>query len=177
MRVAAIQMNSGDGCRREPRDWPTDLLGRRCSGRGELAVLPENFALMPRRGRDKAAHAERPGEGRPIQEFLSAAISTATRALDRRRQYAARVTGGRGTGIRRLPGRTTTAARGKAIYRKIHLFDVDLVGQQASHIVSPRSMYPGDEAECASTTPDSGRIGLTICYDLRFPELYRRTRR
>jgi predicted amidohydrolase len=57
-----------------------------------------------------------------------------------------------------------------AHYRKIHLFDVDLADgtsfQESAHIA------PGDEVVVAATP--LGRIGLSICYDLRFPELYRR---
>ena len=66
----------------------------------KLAVLPENFALMPERGRDKAAHAEQPGEG-PIQAFLHER-GARTRALDHRRQYPDCVTGSRSR-FRRLP--------------------------------------------------------------------------
>jgi nitrilase len=58
----------------------------------------------------------------------------------------------------------------QATYRKIHLFDVDLVDEQESYRES-RSMVPGDEAVTVETP--SGCIGLTICYDLRFPELFR----
>ena len=58
----------------------------------------------------------------------------------------------------------------QAIYNKIHLFDVDLVDKQESYRES-RSMYPGDEIVTVDTP--CGRVGLTICYDLRFPELFR----
>jgi nitrilase len=58
----------------------------------------------------------------------------------------------------------------EAVYRKIHLFDVDLVDKQESYRES-RSMYPGDELVTVDTP--CGRIGLTICYDVRFPEMFR----
>ena len=58
----------------------------------------------------------------------------------------------------------------QAIYRKIHLFDVDLVDKQESYRES-RSMYPGEDVVTVDTP--CGRIGLTICYDVRFPELFR----
>lgn len=56
-----------------------------------------------------------------------------------------------------------------AVYRKIHLFDVEIEG----HVVSKESSrnLPGDRAVVADT--EIGRLGLSICYDLRFPELYR----
>ena len=59
----------------------------------------------------------------------------------------------------------------RALYRKIHLFDVDLLDKGESYRES-NSMYPGDDV-VALDTP-AGRLGLTICYDLRFPELFRR---
>ncbi len=57
----------------------------------------------------------------------------------------------------------------RATYRKIHLFDVSIAGQFHAH-ESARNL-PGDRVVTADT--DFGRIGMSICYDLRFPELYR----
>jgi predicted amidohydrolase len=56
-----------------------------------------------------------------------------------------------------------------AFYRKIHLFDIDLPGME--HLKESRSVAPGDAVLVAQT--DFGALGLSICYDLRFPELYR----
>lgn len=56
-----------------------------------------------------------------------------------------------------------------ATYRKMHLFDVDVPGGLT--IKESDSIVPGDEVVCADTP--LGRIGMSICYDLRFPELYR----
>ena len=56
-----------------------------------------------------------------------------------------------------------------AVYRKIHLFDIDLPGME--HLKESRSVVPGDEVVTAPTA--LGTLGLSICYDLRFPELYR----
>ena len=56
------------------------------------------------------------------------------------------------------------------IYRKIHLFDVDLPGRVT--VKESESKLPGAETVCVGTT--AGAIGLSVCYDLRFPELYRR---
>ena len=61
--------------------------------------------------------------------------------------------------------------RMRACYRKIHLFDVKLPDSEEAYTES-WSMYPGEEA-VATDTP-IGRLGLTICYDVRFPELFRR---
>ncbi len=135
----------------------------------QLAVLPENFALMPERGKDKARYAEHPGEG-PLQEFLAEAA---------RRNGLWIVAGS-------MPLVSPAIAEGRvygacpvydangqpqALYRKIHLFDVDLVDKHESYRES-NSMYPGDEVVVVDSP--CGRIGLTICYDLRFPEMFRR---
>ena len=69
MRVAAIQMNSGADVTANLQ-LSDALLGDASADGCKLAVLPENFPLRPVMGRDKADHAERPGEG-PIQAFLA----------------------------------------------------------------------------------------------------------
>ena len=165
MRVAAIQMNSGADLGQN-LGLAGELLSDAARDGCVLAVLPENFALMPERGRDKSKHAEQPGEG-PIQDFLAEcaarhgmwviAGSMPLESPEPERVYGACV---------------VVDERGKtrAIYRKIHLFDVDLPDREESYRES-HSMYPGDEPMTVDTP--AGCVGLTICYDLRFPELYR----
>jgi predicted amidohydrolase len=167
MRVAAIQMNSGDDVAIN-LDLADKLLSDAAADGSVLAVLPENFALMPKRGRDKAKIAEEPGEG-PIQAFLSEAsqryglwIIAGSMPLVSPEIEAERVYGA-------CPVYSDDGEV-QAIYNKIHLFDVDLVDKQESYRES-RSMYPGDDTVTVDTP--CGRVGLTICYDLRFPELYR----
>jgi len=167
MRVAAIQMNSGPNVKAN-LDLADRLLGEAAADGCTLAVLPENFALMPERDKDKARYAEEPGAG-PIQAFLSAAAA----------KYSLWIV----CGSMPLVSPEITAERvygacpvydaegqAQALYRKIHLFDVDLVDQQESYRES-NSMYPGEDV-IAVDTP-AGRIGLSICYDLRFPEMFR----
>jgi len=167
MRAAAIQMNSGPdlGANLELADR---LLGEAAADGCVLAVLPENFALMPEQGKDKARHAEEPGDG-PIQAFLSGAAAN----------HGLCIVGGSmplvspGIADDRVYGACPVYDnKGKlqTLYRKIHLFDVDLVEKQESYRESD-SMYPGDEPIVVDTPV--GRIGLTICYDLRFPEMFR----
>ncbi len=60
--------------------------------------------------------------------------------------------------------------RQAACYRKIHLFDVKLPDRNEAYRES-RSMYPGEDLVTVDTP--IGRVGLSICYDLRFPEMYR----
>jgi nitrilase len=143
------------------------LLGDAADDGCILAVLPENFALMPTRGRDKAGHAEQPGDG-PIQDFLS----------DTAERHRIWIVAGSIPLVSPEAGRVHGACpvfnsdgENLGTYLKIHLFDVDLADSQQSYRES-RSMYPGD-MPVAIDTP-VGRLGVTICYDLRFPELYRR---
>lgn len=165
MRAATIQMNSGADVTANLK--LADMLLRDASADGcNLAVLPENFALMPVRARDKADHAEQPGEG-PIQAFLANAA----------RRHGIWIVGGSMPLASPDPQRVyggcpvvddTGCVR--ALYRKIHLFDVDLPDTNESYRES-HSMYPGDEPALVETP--YGKVGLTICYDLRFPELFR----
>ena len=165
MKVAAIQMNSGADVGRN-LELAAQLLGDAARDECALAVLPENFALMPARGRDKALHAERPGEG-PIQDFLRETAA----------QHGMWIIGGsmplESPEAERVYGACVVVDdRGeqKAIYRKIHLFDVDLPDSEESYRES-HSMYAGDDPTAVDTP--AGRVGLTVCYDVRFPELYR----
>ena len=168
MRVAAIQMNSGPNLA-DNLELAERLLAEAAADGCRLAALPENFALMPEHGRDKARHAEEAGDG-PIQAFLAEAsarhglwivagsMPMVSPAINEDRVYGAcPVYDGRGAM--------------RALYRKIHLFDVDLVDKGESYRES-HSMYPGDDVVAVDTP--AGRLGLTICYDLRFPELFRR---
>lgn len=168
MRVAAIQMNSGPDVSKN-LDLADRLIGEAAAEDCILVVLPENFALMPEHGTDKAKHAEQPGEG-PIQSFLGAAarrhgvwIVAGSMPLVSPEIAAERVYGACAV--------YDAAGEVRALYRKIHLFDVDLVDQKESYRES-NSMYPGDEVVAVDSP--CGRMGLTICYDLRFPELFRR---
>lgn len=164
-RVAAIQMSSKADV--EANLALADrLLGDAAADGCRMAVLPENFALMPARGRDKATHAEAVGDG-PIQAFLADAarrhgLWIVAGSIPLASDEAERVYGG--CVVLDDGGET------RAVYRKIHLFDVDLPDREESYRES-NSMVPGDELAVVDTP--AGRLGLTICYDLRFPEMYR----
>jgi nitrilase len=166
MRVAAIQMNSGVDVTRNLHVADC-LLGDAAADNCTLAVLPENFALMPEKSRDKARHAEVPGDG-PIQSFLAEAAARhnlwiIAGSMPLKSPEAERVFGA--CPVYDADGTLL------AIYRKIHLFDVKLPDCEESYQES-WSMYPGDDVVAVDTP--AGRAGLTICYDLRFPELFRR---
>ncbi len=167
MRVAAIQMSSAAAIAENLR-LADRLIAAAADDACQLAVLPENFALMPRRGRDKVALAEDCGDG-PIQSFLAetsrrygiwliaGSIPLRSVPVDERRVYGA------------CPVYDPNGDV-QAIYRKIHLFDVDLTQGQESYRES-RSTLAGEQVITVDTP--CGCVGLTICYDLRFPELYR----
>ena len=164
-KAAAIQMNSSAEVEQN-LERADKLLADAAGAGASLAVLPENFALMPSRSSAKTAIAETPGDG-PIQDFLAAAASRLglwiiagsipLKSPETARTYGACLV-------------IDDSGQRRDIYRKIHLFDVDLAGSGESYRES-RSMYPGDDPVAVKSP--FGIIGLTICYDLRFPELYR----
>ncbi len=164
-RIAALQMSSGSDVEANLAR-AGELIAEAAADGCVLAVLPENFALMPERARDKAKHAERPGAG-PIQTFLSDAakqndIWIVAGSMPLASPESERVYGA-------CPVYANDGTN-RGIYRKIHLFDVDLPDGGESYRES-HSMFPGDQPMTVDTV--IGTVGLTICYDLRFPELYR----
>ena len=132
-----------------------------------LAVLPENFSFMGVKERDKLAIAEPDGKG-PIQDFLAAT------ARELKLWIVA------GTVPLQVPGDTDKVyaaclvydAQGRraARYDKIHLFDVEVPGGERYR--ESATIAPGPITPVVVQTP-IGRLGLSVCYDLRFPELYR----
>jgi nitrilase len=165
VRVAALQMTSlaeVDG----NLQIAARLLGEAAAAGARIAVLPENFCFMGRRDADKRAVAERDGGG-PIQDFLSA----------RARELKLWIIAGT-TPLSETPGDRVAAAclvyddRGEraARYDKIHLFDVDIPGKDEKYRESS-NIAPGSRMQLVPTP--AGLLGLSVCYDMRFPELYR----
>ena len=143
------------------------LLERAHAQGAVLAALPENFAIMGRKEADKVAVAEIAGEG-PIQAFLG---HTA-------RELGMWIVGGT-IPLRdeAEPERVAAASlvfdergRNVARYDKIHLFDVDIPGREERYRESA-TVVPGVQP-MVTTTP-LGRLGMAVCYDVRFPELFR----
>ncbi|BAV33060.1 apolipoprotein acyltransferase [Sulfuricaulis limicola] len=164
-QLAAIQMTSG------PR-VPDNLeeAGRRIAAAAaagaRLVVLPENFALMPLDDADRLTAVEKDGSG-PIQEFLAAQA----------KQHRLWIAGGTIPLAANDPGKVRAAClvfndRGERVarYDKIHLFDVQLDNGETYRESS--RFEPGNEVVVVETP--YGKLGLAICYDLRFPELFRR---
>jgi deaminated glutathione amidase len=132
----------------------------------EIACLPENFSFIGLRDADKVQVAEVDGEGL-VQSFLS---KTA-------RDLKMWILGGtiviRGDGDSRVTNSSLlidAAGRRVARYDKIHLFDVTIPGRDEQYRESTH-VSAGREPVIADTPV--GRLGLSVCYDMRFPELYR----
>jgi nitrilase len=167
--VAAIQLNTSadlpanlETCRR--------LIGEAARAGAVLAALPENFAFMGRRETDKLAHAEADGAG-PIQDFLRnvarehgidliAGTVPLAVASDAGRVWAASLV-------------VSASGQRVARYDKIHLFDVDVDrGDRIERYRESATIAFGEPAYVVAPTA-AGPVGLSVCYDLRFPELFR----
>jgi deaminated glutathione amidase len=162
-RVAAVQMVSTHKVA-ENLAAAADLVARAAAQGAALVVLPEYFCIMGLNERDKLAVKETDGDG-PIQAFLAEAaarhgvwlvggsVPLATAAADKVRNSCL-VYGPRGERVAR--------------YDKMHLFGLDLGAERFDEA----NTIEAGEQPAAIDTP-YGRIALSICYDLRFPELYR----
>jgi deaminated glutathione amidase len=163
--VAAVQMCSTDDTA-ENLAAALALLREAAAGGARVVLLPENFALMARRDADRRALAEEDGAG-PVQDALARAA----------RELSVCVIAG-SLQLRNAPGERVSQAclvwdeRGERLarYDKIHLFDVDLP-ERGEHYRESAHMAPGRRVVTVDTP--AGRCGLSICYDIRFPELYR----
>ncbi len=164
MRVAVVQMTSTD-------DVAANLATARrfvamaAGGGAELVALPENFAFL-----------RREGESIPCAQDLDGEIVSTVRDLARHHRvwmlggtFPEATAGGdrvHNTSIAVAPDGEIAA-----LYRKIHLFDVDLSKQGGGVYRESDRVAPGEEL-VSFETPFGG-VGLSVCYDLRFPELYR----
>lgn len=164
-RVAAVQMASGPNFDANLLEAER-LLGQAAADGAQLAVLPENFAMMGMQDRDVLDYREDDGAG-PIQRFIA----------ERCRRHRLWIVAGTIPLRCEDPERMAAACmlyddRGERVarYDKIHLFDVTLVGSGESYNESA-TVRPGRAAVVAETP--FGRLGLAVCYDLRFPELFR----
>ena len=165
-RVAAIQMASGPNVRANLTE-AARLISRAVGAGAELIVLPENFAIMGMHEEDKVQIRETYGQG-PIQDFLA----------EQSLQHRAWIVGGTiplsakdGQHVRAACLLFDEQGNVKARYDKVHLFDVHLSESEETYDESTTT-EPGDTATVVDTP--FGRLGLAVCYDLRFPELFRR---
>lgn len=169
MKIAALQMVSGTSVAAN-LDAAARLLQQAQADGAELAVLPEYFCLLGQRDTDKLAVRERAGDG-PIQSMLA----------DTARRLGLWIVGGTlplavpdddtrvfNTSMAWAPDGTVVAR-----YDKIHLFAFDNGHERYDE---SRVIRAGAQPACFSLPSRDGhtwRVGLSVCYDLRFPELYR----
>ena len=163
--VAAIQMASGPNVQANLSEAERLIAEAVKAGAG-LVVLPENFALMGMSEGDVLKIQQEDGNG-PVQEFLASQA----------RLHGIWLVGG--TVPMRNPGSDKVSAacmlyddRGERVarYDKIHLFDVELEESGESYNESATFKHGSDIV--VVDTP-FGKLGLAVCYDLRFPELFR----
>lgn len=164
-KIAAIQMASGTNVSANLIEVSRQILSAAQAG-AKLIVLPENFAIMGLQDTDQVKIAENDGIG-PIQDFLSEqakknkvwliAGTIPLKSDNEDKIYAASlVYNDNGERVSR--------------YDKIHLFDVHLEATSETYKES-ETIDAGNQAIVVDTP--FGKIGLAICYDLRFPELFR----
>lgn len=164
-KIAAIQMATSPNVSANLLEAER-LVGDAAESGARLVVLPENFAFMGERDKDLLTLREEPGEG-PLQDFLR---QTAKR-------YGVWLVGGT------VPLNAEDATRCRAAclvfddrgeqvarYDKMHLFDVHLI-QISERYTESDTIEAGDQVVVLETP--FARMGVVVCYDLRFPELFR----
>ncbi len=166
-RIASVQMTSTHDVQ-ENLAMAKKLIAEAVAEEARLVVLPEMFAIMGLDQVDKVKHREQPGQG-PIQDFLrteaarhgiwlvGGTIPIAAKHSAEKVRAACLVIDDKGNEVAR--------------YDKVHLFDVQLRASQEAYSES-RTTEPGDHVVVVPTP--FGRLGLAVCYDVRFPELFRR---
>jgi deaminated glutathione amidase len=171
MKVAALQMVSGVSVQAN-LDGARALLEQAAREGAELAVLPEYFCLMGQRDGDKLAARESFGQG-PIQDFLARSA----------RELGLWIAGGTlplaaedDARVRNAHLVYSPAGQCVARYDKIHLFKFDNGREQYDESRVIESGAAPATFDLASSDGHVWRIGLSVCYDLRFPELYRALR-
>jgi deaminated glutathione amidase len=166
LRVGAVQMRSTDEIDANLRGV-RELTTKAAEQGAQLVVLPECFSFLGRGEGDKLKIAESLSAGGPVMTTLRE-LSIKHRIYivgggtpevvpgDAKRTY--------NTAVVINPGGHLIAR-----YRKVHLFDVDIPG--GASLCESDATAPGDEPVVVEI--GGAQVGLTICYDVRFPELYR----
>jgi len=163
VRIAAVQMASGPRVESNLKEaaW---LIETAVEQGAKLVALPEYFGIMGMKDTDKVAVREEFGKGL-IQEFLS----------DTAKKHGIWIVGGSVPLVASSPKKVMNTSlvydnKGKCVarYDKIHLFGFEMGDERYSE----KTTIEHGKQVVAFDTP-FGRIGLSICYDLRFPELYR----
>ncbi|OFZ70870.1 MAG: acyltransferase [Betaproteobacteria bacterium RBG_16_58_11] len=162
-KVAAIQMASGPNVAAN-LDEAERLIEMAVVQGAKLVALPEYFPVMGVKETDKVAVREEEGKG-PIQRFLA----------NQAKKHKIWLVGGSIPLEASIPNKVRNSClvyddKGKVVarYDKIHLFNLDLGNE---HYHEEATIEPGKKIVTVDTP--FGKLGLSICYDLRFPELFR----
>ena len=176
MKIAAIQMVSATDVERN-LDAARRLIAQAAGDGAQLVALPEYFCLMGRADRDKLAIAEAPGAG-PIQAMLS----------DAAREHGVWLIGGTLPIVTSDPADRDRVLNANCVYApdgtlaarydKIHLFRYDNGRERYDEGIAIRAGATPTAVLAGAVQGPQGaarplRVGLSVCYDLRFPELYR----
>lgn len=165
-KIACIQMTSTNDVSHN-LFAAESLIQEAVDQQAELIVLPEMFAIMGLDQVDKIKYAEKLDQG-PIQDFLhqqaaqhgiwlvGGTIPILSPAHENKVFASCLVFNSKGERV--------------AVYNKIHLFDVELKATQEKYVES-NTIEPGDKIVVIPTP--FGKLGLAVCYDLRFPEMFR----
>jgi deaminated glutathione amidase len=162
-KVAGIQMASSPNVSSNLTEAER-LIALAADQGAKIVVLPEYFCIMGLKDIDKVAVREKPNEG-PIQKFLAKMA----------RDYKIWLIGGTIPLVSNYPNKVRNSClvyndKGEQVarYDKIHLFGLDL---GTEHYHEENTIESGNQVVSVDTP--YGKIGLSVCYDLRFPELYR----
>ncbi len=162
MRAGAVQLNSTEDTDRNLAT--ADRLVREAASRGaELVVLPEKWSVLGTA--EQMSAAAEPLDGRCVRWAREIAAELQIDLIA-------------GSVVERVPGKDKSSNTSvhvgpdgeiRAAYRKLHMFDVEVDGVTYAE---SRNEEPGDEV-VLSELANGSRLGMSICYDVRFPELYR----
>jgi predicted amidohydrolase len=163
-KVSVVQMTSGPDVERNLATVER-LVGEAAADGARVIVVPECFAYLgPEKG--KLAIAEPLPAGGPILTRMRALAKSTSTELVLGGFYER---GERAEKSKNACVHLDSAGEVRAVYRKIHLFDVDL--PDGTKLEESATVEPGHEVVATDTA--FGKLGLSVCYDVRFPELYR----
>lgn len=160
---AIVQINSG-GDRDKNLNRVEDLIKKAAGTGAEIIALPENFAFMREQENQRIIGEDLNGPiiSRVRELAKQKSVFILAGSFPEKSQQAGKVYN---TSVLAGPGGNIIAT-----YRKIHLFDVTIPGGESHH--ESKRVVPGQAAVVADTP--LGKMGLSICYDLRFGRLYHR---
>ena len=162
LRVACVQLNAGEN-KADNVEKAERLVARAAATGADVVVLPEKWNAIgsPQVLRDNAESLE---SGETVDAMSgwarSHGVTLVGGSITERREGREKLSNT--CVVFDSDGETT------AVYRKIHMFDVEVGGQVYRE---SETEEPGDETVVCDA--ESWRVGLTVCYDVRFPELYR----